>query len=73
MVEAHNSCLLRIEDETTTEVTSITDSVLDNSYDDDDLNDELVGTLSEMSDKDVSILYSDDELLDEYGKENESR
>ena len=73
MVEAHNSCLLRIEDETTTEVTSITDSVLDNSYDDDDLNDELVGTLSEMSDKDVSILYSEDELLDEYGKENESR
>ena len=66
-------CMLRIEDETVTEVTSITDSVLDNSYDDDDLNDELVGTLSEMSDKDVSVLYSDDELMDEYCKENESR
>ena len=70
---APHLCMLRIEDETGTEVTSITDSVLDNSYDDDDLNDELVGTLSEMSDKDVSVLYSDDELMDEYCKENESR
>ena len=50
------------------EVTSITyvseDSLVDLSYlDDDELNDELAGTLSEMSDKDDSFLVSDEDLF----------
>lgn len=52
----------------TEEVTSVTyvseDSLVDLSYlDDDELNDELVGTLSEMSDKDESFLVSDEDLF----------
>ena len=52
----------------TEEVTSVTyvseDSLVDLSYlDDDELNDELAGTLSEMSDKDESFLVSDEDLL----------
>ena len=38
-----------------TEITSLSESVLEQSYEDEDLNDELVGTLSEMSDKELSI------------------
>ena len=52
----------------TEEVTSVTyvseDSLVDLSYlDDDELNDELAGTLSEMSDKDESFLVSDEDLF----------
>ena len=52
----------------TEEVTSVTyvseDSLVDLSYlDDDELNDELMGTLSEMSDKDESFLVSDEDLF----------
>ena len=55
-----------------TEITSLSESVLEQSYEDEDLNDELVGTLSEMSDKELSIM-SDDENLDEYSTEKEQR
>ena len=42
------------------------DSLVDLSYlDDDELNDELAGTLSEMSDKDDSFLVSDEDIFGE--------
>ena len=61
----------------TEEVTNVTyvseDSLVDLSYlDDDELNDELAGTLSEMSDKDDSFLVSDEDIFGEGDKEPES-
>ena len=47
------------------------DSLVDLSYlDDDELNDELVGTLSEMSDKDDSFLVSDEDIFEEDDKQD---
>ena len=47
------------------------DSLVDMSYlDDDELNDELVGTLSEMSDKDDSFLVSDEDIFEEDDKQD---
>ena len=47
------------------------DSLVDMSYlDDDELNDELVGTLSEMSDKDDSFLVSDEDIFEEDAKQD---
>ena len=50
------------------DITSVTymseDSLVDLSYlDDDELNDDLAGTLSEMSDKDQSFLISDEDIF----------
>lgn len=47
------------------------DSLVDLSYlDDDELNDELLGTLSEMSDKDDSYLVSDEDIFEEDDKQD---
>ena len=47
------------------------DSLVDLSYlDDDELNDELVGTLSEMSDKDDSFFVSDEDIFEEDDKQD---
>ena len=44
---------------------------MDLSYlDDDELNDELLGTLSEMSDKDDSYLVSDEDIFEEDDKQD---
>ena len=60
----------------TEEVTNVTyvseDSLVDLSYlDDDELNDELAGTLSEMSDKDDSFLVSDEDIFGECDQNQE--
>ena len=57
------------------DITSVTfvseESLVDLSYlDDDELNDELAGTLSEMSDKDDSFLVSDEDIFEEDDKQN---
>ena len=45
---------------------------MDLSYlDDDELNDELAGTLSEMSDKDDSFLVSDEDIFGEGDQEQD--
>ena len=56
-----------------TESTCISvESLEDGTFYEDD-NDEFVATLSEMSDCQAGQNYSDDELLDEYCRENELR
>ena len=56
-----------------TESTSISvESLEDGTFYEDD-NEEFVATLSEMSEKDTRLNYSDDELLDEYCRESELR
>ena len=60
----------------TEDVTTVTyvseDSLVDLSYlDDDELNDELAGTLSEMSDKDDSFLVSDEDIFGEGDQEQD--
>ena len=57
------------------DITAVTfvseESLVDLSYlDDDELNDELAGTLSEMSDKDDSFLVSDEDIFEEDDKQN---
>ena len=48
------------------------DSLVDLSYlDDDELNDELAGTLSEMSDKDDSFLVSYEDIFGEGGQKQD--
>ena len=56
-----------------TESTCISvESLEDGTFYEDD-NDEFVATLSEMSEKDRRLNYSDDELLHEYCRESEVR
>ena len=56
-----------------TESTSVSvESLEDGTFYEDD-NEEFVATLSEMSEKDTRLNYSDDELLDEYCRESELR
>ena len=56
-----------------TESTCISvESLEDRTFYEDD-NDEFVATLSEMSEKDTRLNYSDDELLEEYCRESEVR
>ena len=57
------------------DITSVTfvseESLVDLSYlDDDELNDDLAGTLSEMSDKDDSFLVSDEDIFEDDDKQN---
>ena len=45
------------------------DSMMDQSYlDDEELNDDLAGTLSEISDKEPTFLASNDEIFEECNK-----
>jgi len=71
-MEEHGTgdCVLDVEEEGHrsdgggSELASSVDTLLDNTYfDDEDLNEELVGTLSEMSDRDQFSLYSEVEPL----------